>query len=103
MDVADKIMNVYLQPIRDWQDSLRLFILLVRLTSVSLVVIVEYTIISILTSVLTILYAVIIEVFLQGFASLSVIEQGKSTSRFLKRARKGSALPDFRTLMFRIS
>ena len=67
MDVADEILNVRVQPIRDWEDSILFYIVLVRRTLVGLVVIVEYAmcILKTLTSVLTILYAVIIEVFFQ--------------------------------------
>ena len=51
------------------EKTLFLYIVVARLTSVSLVVIVKYTacIINTLTPVLTILYTVIIQVFLQCF------------------------------------
>ena len=60
------------------------YIALVRLTSVSLVVKVEHAmcILNILIPVLTILYAIIIEVFIQRFTeSVSLRELGKPTSR----------------------
>ena len=85
MDVADGILNVRLQLIRDREDSILLYIALVLLTSVSFVVIVEHAvcILNTLTPVLTtILYAVNIEVFPQCFTeSVSLRETGKSTSR----------------------
>ena len=63
---------------------MQLYIALVRLSSVSLLVIVEHVMcmLNSLTLVLTILYAVIIEVPFQCFAELvSLRELDKSTSR----------------------
>ena len=83
MDVADEIPNVHFKPIRDWGDSILLYIVLVRLTSVSLVVlVVEYAlcILNTLTPVISILYTVLFEVFLHCFIdSVSLRELGKST------------------------
>ena len=57
MDVADEILNVRVQPIREWEDSNLFYIVLVRRTLVGVVVIVEHAmwIRNNLTPVLTIL------------------------------------------------
>ena len=83
MVVADEILYARLQPIRDWEDSVLFNIALARLTSVSLELLVEHAIgiLNTLTLVLTILNAVIIELFRQYITESAILrELGMSTS-----------------------
>ena len=78
--VAVEILNVHLQPIRDWQDIILFYIERTELTVVSLLV--RYTMCIPLTPVLYFLTTVIIEVYSQCFTeSVSLRDIGKSTSR----------------------
>ena len=91
MNVEDEKLKVSLQPIRDWEDSILLYVALVRLTLVSLVVKNEYVIclLNTLIPVFTMLYAVIIEVFLQCFTgSVNLRELGNSVTRYFARRNK---------------
>ena len=79
MDVAVKILNVHLQPIRDWEDTILFYIERTELTVFSLFV--RYTMCISLTPVLYFLTTVIIEVYSQCFTeSVSFRDIGKSTS-----------------------
>ena len=78
--VAVKILNVHLQTIRDWEDTILFYIESTELTVVSLLV--RYTMCIPLIPVLYFLTTVIIEDYSQCFTeSVSPWDIGKSTSR----------------------
>ena len=79
MDVAVEILNLHLQPIRGWEDTILFYIERTELTIVSLLV--RYTMCIPLTPVLYFLTTVIIEVTLSVLQSQLVLEVEVSLSR----------------------
>ena len=80
MVAAVEILDVYFQPIRDWEDTILFYIALTQVAIVSLLV--RYTMCILSTPMLYCIYTVLIEVYLQCFTeSVSLRDIGKPTSR----------------------
>ena len=80
MDVAVEILDVYLHPIQDWEDTILFYIERTSLTITNLLV--RYTLCILLTPLLYFITTVIIEVYLQCFIeSVSLRDIGKPTWR----------------------